>query len=74
MKKDGTYQEVEKTIADGKIDINVTELSPFIVAIKDNERVLDDVPKTGDNNLMMILSILTIMTLSALGLVIKVRE
>ena len=74
LKKDGTYQEVEKTIADGKIDINVTELSPFIVAIKDNERVLDDVPKTGDNNLMMILSILTIMTLSALGLVIKVRE
>lgn len=74
LKKDGTYQEVEKTIVDGKIDINVTELSPFIVAIKDNERVLDDVPKTGDNNLMMILSILTIMTLSALGLVIKVRE
>ncbi len=73
LKKDGTYQEVQKEIVDGKIDINVNELSPFLVAIKD-ERVLDNVPKTGDSNIMMILSILTIMTLSLLTLVIKIKD
>ena len=74
LKKDGTYQEVQKEIVNGKIDINVNELSPFLVAIKDENRVLDDVPKTGDNNIIMILSILTIMTLSLLTLVIKIKD
>lgn len=82
LKKDGTYQSVEKEIVDGKIDINVNELSPFLVAIKDenkggnkeDNRVLDSVPKTKDNNITTILGILTLMTLSLLALAIKVRE
>ncbi len=74
LKKDGTYQEVEQKITDGTIQINVNELSPFLVAIKnENDRLLDNVPKTNDNNIIVILSILTIMTLSLLTF-IKVRQ
>ena len=49
-KHDGTYEEFIKIIENGKVDITVTELSPFMIAIKDKttvDRKKDDTPKTG---------------------------
>ncbi len=78
LKKDGTYQEVEQEITNGTIQINVNELSPFVVAIKEAknepERVLDDVPKTGDNNILTIINTLLIITVSILGIIIKSKN
>lgn len=44
-KHNGTYEEFTKTVKDGKIDITVNELSPFMVALK-GDRKLDNEPKT----------------------------
>lgn len=58
-KADGSYEEFIKTVKDGKIDITVSELSPFMIALTDttntnnandnntNDKKLDNEPKTG---------------------------
>lgn len=35
-KSDGTYEKFEKTIANGKVSIEVSELSPFMIALKES--------------------------------------
>lgn len=79
-KQDGTIEEFVKTVENGRISINVTELSPFMVAVKDsdtsssngsnssNGKRLDDEPKTGVTNYAIISSI---MALISLGGIIK---
>ena len=36
QKHDGSYEEFERVVKDGKVIITVDELSPFVVALKDN--------------------------------------
>ncbi len=53
QKHDGTYEEFEKEVKDGKVDITVSELSPFVVALKENILDVDsdigvENPKTRD--------------------------
>lgn len=36
QKKNGTYENFEKTVANGKVTITVSELSPFVLGIKEN--------------------------------------
>ncbi len=77
LKKDGTYQEVEQKITNGTIQIHVDELSPFLVAVKetqDSGRVLDDVPKTGDNHIITVVNALLIVTVGLLGITVKNRK
>ncbi len=37
-KADGSYERFEKKIQDGKITITVSELSPFVIAVKENNQ------------------------------------
>ncbi len=37
-KADGSYEKFEEQIKDGKITITVSELSPFVVAVKENDQ------------------------------------
>ena len=49
LKADGTYEEFEETVTDGKVSIHVTELSPFLVALKTKntewENPFNDIPE-----------------------------
>lgn len=37
-KADGSYERFEKAIQDGKVTITVSELSPFVIAVKENDQ------------------------------------
>lgn len=39
-KADGSYERFEKQIKDGKVTITVSELSPFVVAVKENDQTI----------------------------------
>ena len=45
-KADGSYERFEKKIQDGKITITVSELSPFVIAVKENNQA----PSTDQEN------------------------
>ena len=73
QKQDGTYEEFEKTVENGKVKITVTELSPFMVALKDNisttpNRVLDNEPKTGVINYTVFASVIAVISLGGLAI------
>lgn len=84
-KADGTIEKFSPVVENGFVTVEVTELSPFIVAFendttqsdnenqnindipKDEKGELDESPKTGENNLGIILaSVLTIITMGAI--------
>ncbi len=47
-KKDGTFEKFEERVLDGKIKINVSELSPFVIAINEtNDYILGDIDGNG---------------------------
>ena len=50
LKADGTYEEFEKTVTEGKVSVNVTELSPFLVALKTTDYTLGDINEDGQIN------------------------
>lgn len=73
QKQDGTYEEFEKTVENGKVKITVTELSPFMIALKDNisttpNRVLDNEPKTGVINYTVFASVIAVISLGGLAI------
>lgn len=37
-KADGTYEKFEEKVQDGKVTITVSELSPFVIAVKENDQ------------------------------------
>ena len=47
-KQNGSYEEFERTVENGRIKVTVTELSPFMIAIQGNtsNKKLDNEPKT----------------------------
>ena len=48
QKKDGNIEEFNAVVTDGVVKINVSELSPFMVALGDVVKVKDTAPGTGD--------------------------
>ena len=76
-KADGSFEEFERTIENGKINVEVTELSPFMVAIKDtvvdnnnttNNKVLDNEPKTGVVDYTIFASVIALISLGGLAI------
>lgn len=61
-KQDGTYEEFKSVVTNGKVSINVTELSPFVVAIEDNQELTT--PNTSDNSLMLLSGCLSLLAIS----------
>ncbi len=49
-KKNGTNEKFEERISDGKVTITVSELSPFVVAVKEHDYLLGDVDQNGEIN------------------------
>ncbi len=47
---DGTYQKVEEVVKNGKVSITVNELSPFIIALKEEEKVEEEKKDPTPNN------------------------
>ena len=87
-KADGTIEKFSPVVENGFVTVEVTELSPFVVAfenetednseeqnINDIEKdELDESPKTGENNIgIVVASILSIITLAAI-IAIKNRK
>lgn len=74
-KADGSYEEFIKVIKDGKVEITVKELSPFMIAISNetDNRVLDDEPKTGVVDYTIIASVIALISLSGI-VVIKIKN
>ena len=73
LKSNGEVEKFEDTVKDGKVEVVVSELSPFIVGVEENSsaNALDDIPRTGDNNIILIVSLLSIITLGAIIIEIK---
>lgn len=81
-KSNGSYEEFTKTIENGKVSIEVTELSPFMVALKDtettettesntntntnNNKVLDNEPKTGVADYTILASVIALISIGGL--------
>ena len=76
-KANGSYEEFTETVENGKVNIKVTELSPFMVALKDktttattpitnNNRKLDNEPKTGVANYTLLASIIALISLGGI--------
>lgn len=66
----GTIDTMKKTVKNGKIEITVSELSPFMIV---GEKLKDETPKTGNiENYILIAFSLTIMASSSL-IVLKKR-
>lgn len=67
QKQDGTYEEFERTVAEGKFTITVSELSPFVIGVKEeqvNNDEKDDTPRTGGTiNTIYFLLPLTVVSL-----------
>lgn len=78
-KADGSYEEFTKTVKDGKIDVTVSELSPFMIALNDitnnntTNRELDNEPKTGMINYTIFASIVAIISLCGI-IVLKFKK
>lgn len=66
-KQDGTYEEFERTVENGKIKITVTELSPFMIALK-GDRKLDNEPKTGVADATILASTIAIISIGGLAI------
>lgn len=73
-KADGSYERFEEQIKDGKVTITVSELSPFVVAIKENSQApttnkgeKDTTPKTSTTDILGYVLVTTI--LSGVGIV-----
>lgn len=64
-KTDGSYEEFTKTVKDGKIDVTVSELSPFMIALK-GDRKLDNEPKAGVADYTVFASIIALISLGGL--------
>lgn len=79
-KANGSYEEFTETVENGKVNIKVTELSPFMVALKDkettttnNNRKLDNEPKTGIANYTFLASMITLISLGGI-VVLKLKK
>lgn len=83
-KANGSYEEFTETVENGKVNIKVTELSPFMVALKDktttattpiinNNRKLDNEPKTGVVNYTLLASIIALISLGGI-VVLKLKK
>ncbi len=66
---DGTYQEEETEVKDGKISITVQELSPFTVSLREKE-VVDNVQTSSIN----IVAYGVIATMSLVGIIVLVKK
>lgn len=66
-KADGSYEEFTTTVKDGNASIEVTELSPFMIALKDSSNVtkLSNNAQTSSMNIVL-LSILSVLSLSGI--------
>ena len=76
QKHDGTYEEFERIVENGKVKITVTELSPFMIALTENKednRILDNEPKTGVVNYMVFSSVIAIISLGGLA-ILKLKK
>lgn len=79
-KSDGTWEDFEGVVKDGKVSITVTELSPFFLGYKleggneqqgqeqerpdkEDNRELDEEPRTGVNDLIALTSIIALISL-----------
>lgn len=77
QKKNGTYENFEKKVTDGKVTITVSELSPFVLGIKENGSTSpvttptqtvgkgekDETPKTGTVDIIGYVSLITLVSL-----------
>lgn len=74
-KADGTLERFTCMVVNEKVEVEVSELSPFVVIANpdtaNQNQSLDGVPKTGDNNTILIVSILSVITLGAIIIEIK---
>lgn len=75
-KADGSYEEFIETVKNGKVTIEVSELSPFMIALKNSEPVneggnkeLDDEPKTGTTTYMVLASAVATISLAGLAVI-----
>ncbi len=72
QKADGTIEKFEDTVKNGQVEVATSELSPFIIAIKEPSSklgALDNSPKTGDNNNILVATIISTITLGAIAVV-----
>lgn len=74
-KQDGSIEIFNTVVVDGKITVTVTELSPFMIALENtgNDRELDDEPKAGANNYIVLASALTVVSLFGIA-VLKFKK
>ncbi len=80
-KSDGTVEKFSPIVENGFVTVEVTELSPFVVAFEKDQTSsnndkgeLDESPKTGENNVgIIITSVLSIITIGAI-IAIKSRK
>lgn len=83
-KDDGSYEEFIKNIENGKISIEVTELSPFMVALKNTETIntepsennnnkLDNEPKTGVHDYTILATVIALISLGGLT-ILKLKK
>ena len=83
-KDDGSYEEFIKTIENGKINIEVTELSPFMVALKNTETInsepsennnnkIDNEPKTGVHDYTVLATVIALISLGGLT-ILKLKK
>ena len=78
-KSDNEIEKFDTKVENNQVEVEVDELSPFMVAVEENNtstqnsssQNLDKSPKTGDNNSILIVSILSIVTLGAIIIEIK---
>ncbi len=60
QKKDGNIEEFNAVVTDGVVKINVSELSPFMVALGDVVKVKDTEPKTNDTFPMALVGVIAL--------------
>ncbi len=82
-KANGSYEEFTETVENGKVNIKVTELSPFMVALKDkttttttttnNNKKLDNEPKTGVADYTILTSIIALVSICGI-VTIKLKK
>ena len=89
QKKNGTYENFEKTVTNGKITITVNELSPFVLGVKENvnsennqenttntetinKGEKDETPKTGVENIIGYVILVTVVT--GIGIVLAKKK
>lgn len=103
QKQNGTYENFEQKVVNGKVTITVSELSPFVLGLKEEstdntqtetpkeeqpqeptttpdttpqettkEHIKDETPKTGSNDIVIIISsILSILSIAVIAIVKK---